>query len=162
MHLRARRFHFCNLKWVWDVWNQCCTSAFQLSLNNRPNKKAMWIDCGIHAREWISPAFCLLFVHYVSTLYLGFPRPRKPARVFLFQRSKSQLLFSFTVAVILQRERWNDSDPGQHGLLRPARHEPRRIQIHLDKSKDIWKTHCLISFLHGLFVFLGFILATLQ
>lgn len=26
----------------------------------------MWIDCGIHAREWISPAFCLWFVQYVS------------------------------------------------------------------------------------------------
>uniref|UniRef100_A0A3P9P173 Carboxypeptidase B2 (plasma) n=1 Tax=Poecilia reticulata TaxID=8081 RepID=A0A3P9P173_POERE len=38
--------------------------ALKLSLNNRPNKKAMWIDCGIHAREWISPAFCLFFVHY--------------------------------------------------------------------------------------------------
>ncbi|XP_075708371.1 carboxypeptidase B2 isoform X2 [Rhinoderma darwinii] len=23
---------------------------------------AIWIDCGIHAREWISPAFCLWFV----------------------------------------------------------------------------------------------------
>ncbi|MEQ2174703.1 hypothetical protein GOODEAATRI_010503, partial [Goodea atripinnis] len=40
-----------------------------LSLNNRPNKKAMWIDCGIHAREWISPAFCLIFVHYSLSFY---------------------------------------------------------------------------------------------
>ena len=30
----------------------------------------MWIDCGIHAREWIAPAFCLWFVHYVSILNL--------------------------------------------------------------------------------------------
>uniref|UniRef100_I3K2Q6 Carboxypeptidase B2 n=1 Tax=Oreochromis niloticus TaxID=8128 RepID=I3K2Q6_ORENI len=29
-----------------------------------PNRKAMWIDCGIHAREWISPAFCMWFVHH--------------------------------------------------------------------------------------------------
>uniref|UniRef100_A0A8B9MKG7 Carboxypeptidase B2 n=1 Tax=Accipiter nisus TaxID=211598 RepID=A0A8B9MKG7_9AVES len=25
-------------------------------------KSAIWIDCGIHAREWISPAFCLWFI----------------------------------------------------------------------------------------------------
>uniref|UniRef100_G3NY46 Peptidase M14 domain-containing protein n=1 Tax=Gasterosteus aculeatus TaxID=69293 RepID=G3NY46_GASAC len=25
-------------------------------------KKAVWVDCGIHAREWISPAFCQWFV----------------------------------------------------------------------------------------------------
>ncbi|XP_038146327.1 carboxypeptidase B2 [Cyprinodon tularosa] len=43
--------------------------ALKLSLNNRPNKKAMWIDCGIHAREWISPAFCLIFVQYSLSFY---------------------------------------------------------------------------------------------
>ncbi|XP_054915662.1 carboxypeptidase B2 [Poeciliopsis prolifica] len=43
--------------------------ALKLSLNNRPNKKAMWIDCGIHAREWISPAFCLYFIHYALSFY---------------------------------------------------------------------------------------------
>ncbi|XP_018516493.1 carboxypeptidase B2 [Lates calcarifer] len=43
--------------------------ALKLSLNNRPNKKAIWIDCGIHAREWISPAFCLWFVHHSLSFY---------------------------------------------------------------------------------------------
>ncbi|XP_069323782.1 carboxypeptidase B2 isoform X1 [Eulemur rufifrons] len=32
-------------------------------------KNAIWIDCGIHAREWISPAFCLWFVDKVIYLY---------------------------------------------------------------------------------------------
>ncbi|KAF7649955.1 hypothetical protein LDENG_00133280 [Lucifuga dentata] len=43
--------------------------ALKLSFNNRQNKKALWIDCGIHAREWISPAFCLWFVHYSLSFY---------------------------------------------------------------------------------------------
>uniref|UniRef100_A0A3P9D374 Carboxypeptidase A6 n=1 Tax=Maylandia zebra TaxID=106582 RepID=A0A3P9D374_9CICH len=28
-------------------------------------KKAVWIDCGVHAREWIGPAFCQWFVKEV-------------------------------------------------------------------------------------------------
>ncbi|XP_038658606.1 carboxypeptidase B2 [Scyliorhinus canicula] len=28
-------------------------------------KGAVWIDCGIHAREWIAPAFCQWFVQYL-------------------------------------------------------------------------------------------------
>nr|XP_033471454.1 carboxypeptidase B2-like [Epinephelus lanceolatus] len=43
--------------------------VLKLSLNSRPDKKAMWIDCGIHAREWISPAFCLWFVQYSLSFY---------------------------------------------------------------------------------------------
>ncbi|XP_069022371.1 carboxypeptidase B2 [Embiotoca jacksoni] len=43
--------------------------VLKLSFNDRPNKKAMWIDCGIHAREWIAPAFCLWFVHYSLSFY---------------------------------------------------------------------------------------------
>lgn len=30
---------------------------------------AIWIDCGIHAREWISPAFCLWFVGHAVGFY---------------------------------------------------------------------------------------------
>ncbi|KAM7375124.1 hypothetical protein PAMA_014282 [Pampus argenteus] len=44
--------------------------ALKLSFSDRPNKKAMWIDCGIHAREWISPAFCLWFVQYSLAFYM--------------------------------------------------------------------------------------------
>ncbi|XP_072304469.1 carboxypeptidase B2 [Eucyclogobius newberryi] len=43
--------------------------ALKLSLNSRPDKKALWLDCGIHAREWISPAFCLWFVQYSLGFY---------------------------------------------------------------------------------------------
>ncbi|XP_062981317.1 carboxypeptidase B2 [Elgaria multicarinata webbii] len=38
----------------------------KLSDGQRTPKNAIWIDCGIHAREWISPAFCLWFVGYAA------------------------------------------------------------------------------------------------
>uniref|UniRef100_A0A8D2LKL8 Peptidase M14 domain-containing protein n=1 Tax=Varanus komodoensis TaxID=61221 RepID=A0A8D2LKL8_VARKO len=34
----------------------------------RGTEKAIFIDCGIHAREWISPAFCQWFLKEVSSL----------------------------------------------------------------------------------------------
>ncbi|OBS72080.1 hypothetical protein A6R68_13344, partial [Neotoma lepida] len=33
----------------------------QLGRKSRAYKRAVWIDCGIHAREWIGPAFCQWF-----------------------------------------------------------------------------------------------------
>ncbi|KAF7239926.1 Carboxypeptidase B2 [Varanus komodoensis] len=39
---------------------------FKLSNDLRTPKNAIWIDCGIHAREWISPAFCLWFIGHVA------------------------------------------------------------------------------------------------
>ncbi|XP_041928494.1 carboxypeptidase O-like isoform X1 [Alosa sapidissima] len=32
-------------------------------------KKAIWMDCGIHAREWIAPAFCQWFVKEILQRY---------------------------------------------------------------------------------------------
>uniref|UniRef100_A0A3B4C2H8 Peptidase M14 domain-containing protein n=1 Tax=Pygocentrus nattereri TaxID=42514 RepID=A0A3B4C2H8_PYGNA len=32
-------------------------------------KKAVWMDCGIHAREWIAPAFCQWFVKKIVLTY---------------------------------------------------------------------------------------------
>ncbi|XP_072513522.1 carboxypeptidase B2 [Salminus brasiliensis] len=43
--------------------------VLKLSGKRAAVNKAMWIDCGIHAREWISPAFCLFFIRYVLTYY---------------------------------------------------------------------------------------------
>ncbi|XP_035409234.1 carboxypeptidase B2 [Cygnus atratus] len=36
--------------------------VLKLSKRQGNPKSAIWIDCGIHAREWISPAFCLWFI----------------------------------------------------------------------------------------------------
>uniref|UniRef100_A0A673T4G0 Carboxypeptidase B2 n=1 Tax=Suricata suricatta TaxID=37032 RepID=A0A673T4G0_SURSU len=38
--------------------------VLKVSRRGQTAKNAIWIDCGIHAREWISPAFCLWFVGY--------------------------------------------------------------------------------------------------
>ncbi|NXI46171.1 CBPB2 Carboxypeptidase, partial [Galbula dea] len=36
--------------------------VLKLSKSQDKSRSAIWIDCGIHAREWISPAFCLWFI----------------------------------------------------------------------------------------------------
>lgn len=38
----------------------------QISRPSNNPKKIIWMDCGIHAREWIAPAFCQWFVREVS------------------------------------------------------------------------------------------------
>uniref|UniRef100_A0A4W5M0I0 Carboxypeptidase O n=1 Tax=Hucho hucho TaxID=62062 RepID=A0A4W5M0I0_9TELE len=37
--------------------------VLQIGLSSTGRKKAIWMDCGIHAREWIAPAFCQYFVN---------------------------------------------------------------------------------------------------
>lgn len=39
--------------------------SHQIGEKTGEKKKAMWMDCGIHAREWIAPAFCQYFVSRV-------------------------------------------------------------------------------------------------
>ncbi|KAK2495505.1 hypothetical protein MC885_010500 [Smutsia gigantea] len=43
--------------------------VLKVSRKEETDKYAMWIDCGVHAREWISPAFCLWFVGYVTQIH---------------------------------------------------------------------------------------------
>uniref|UniRef100_F7EVA7 Carboxypeptidase A6 n=1 Tax=Monodelphis domestica TaxID=13616 RepID=F7EVA7_MONDO len=54
-------------------------SLFILKLGRRSRayKRAVWIDCGIHAREWIGPAFCQWFVKEVLQTYRSDPAIRK-------------------------------------------------------------------------------------
>lgn len=53
---------------MWYTLDILTQSLFcQLSKSQETPKSAIWIDCGIHAREWISPAFCLWFIGHVSS-----------------------------------------------------------------------------------------------
>ena len=50
---------------VMVVWLRFCSLQFGLPDPEGLKKKAVWVDCGIHAREWIAPAFCQWFVKEV-------------------------------------------------------------------------------------------------
>lgn len=49
----------------------------QLGRKSQVYKRAVWIDCGIHAREWIGPAFCQWFVKEAILTYKTDPAMRK-------------------------------------------------------------------------------------
>ncbi|KAM9436723.1 carboxypeptidase A6 [Clarias gariepinus] len=43
--------------------------VLQLGKRAWASKKAVWMDCGVHAREWIGPAFCQWFVKEALNSY---------------------------------------------------------------------------------------------
>ncbi|XP_032920959.1 carboxypeptidase O [Catharus ustulatus] len=49
----------------------------QISQPSNKPKKIIWMDCGIHAREWISPAFCQWFVKEILQNYKTDPKIRR-------------------------------------------------------------------------------------
>ncbi|XP_068446845.1 carboxypeptidase O-like [Clinocottus analis] len=49
-------------------------SLLKIGLNTGKKKKAIWMDCGIHAREWIAPAFCQYFVWQILEEYKSAPK----------------------------------------------------------------------------------------
>ncbi|XP_053874891.1 carboxypeptidase A6 isoform X2 [Malaclemys terrapin pileata] len=51
--------------------------VLKLGKRSRPYKRAVWIDCGIHAREWIGPAFCQWFVKEALQTYQSDPAMRR-------------------------------------------------------------------------------------
>ncbi|MBN3309672.1 carboxypeptidase A6 [Amia ocellicauda] len=51
--------------------------VIQLGKRSRRYKKAVWIDCGVHAREWIGPAFCQWFVKEALQSYQYDPLMRR-------------------------------------------------------------------------------------
>ncbi|XP_006889223.1 PREDICTED: carboxypeptidase O [Elephantulus edwardii] len=46
----------------------------KISQSSNNSKKMVWMDCGIHAREWIAPAFCQWFVKEILQNYRENPR----------------------------------------------------------------------------------------
>lgn len=60
---------------IWTTRDQCVSSCkiiyqiyFLKDWEKDERRKAIFMDCGIHAREWISPAFCQWFVYQVNQL----------------------------------------------------------------------------------------------
>ncbi|XP_019354043.1 carboxypeptidase A6 isoform X1 [Alligator mississippiensis] len=51
--------------------------VLKLGKRSRRYKRAVWIDCGIHAREWIGPAFCQWFVKEAIKTYQSDPAMRR-------------------------------------------------------------------------------------
>ncbi|KAL4609054.1 carboxypeptidase O precursor-like [Arapaima gigas] len=51
-------------------------TALKIGLKSSGEKKVIWMDCGIHAREWIAPAFCQWFVKEILTNYKNDERLR--------------------------------------------------------------------------------------
>lgn len=49
-------------------------SLLKIGVNTGVKKKAIWMDCGIHAREWIAPAFCQYFVRQILQAYKTDPK----------------------------------------------------------------------------------------
>uniref|UniRef100_A0A3Q3VSS9 Peptidase M14 domain-containing protein n=1 Tax=Mola mola TaxID=94237 RepID=A0A3Q3VSS9_MOLML len=50
-------------------------SLLKVTFSDSQNrKKAIWVDCGIHAREWIAPAFCQYFVRGILQAYETDPK----------------------------------------------------------------------------------------
>ncbi|XP_027788649.2 carboxypeptidase A6 [Marmota flaviventris] len=49
----------------------------KLGRKSRAYKRAVWMDCGIHAREWIGPAFCQWFVREALLTYRSDAAMRK-------------------------------------------------------------------------------------
>lgn len=43
--------------------------VLKLSGKEKSAKGAIWIDCGIHAREWVSPAFCMWLIGHATEYY---------------------------------------------------------------------------------------------
>nr|XP_057908549.1 carboxypeptidase O-like [Doryrhamphus excisus] len=49
-------------------------TLLKIGVNTGEKKKAIWMDCGIHAREWIAPAFCQYFVRQILQTYKTDPK----------------------------------------------------------------------------------------
>lgn len=84
-------------------------------------KPAIFMDCGIHAREWISPAFCQWFVKEVRRIGGRGGRLPHPLRWFPPLSSGS---------VYLWQRRSNDQPAQPDGRLRSACLQHRRLRVH--------------------------------
>uniref|UniRef100_A0A3Q4I3I4 Carboxypeptidase A6 n=1 Tax=Neolamprologus brichardi TaxID=32507 RepID=A0A3Q4I3I4_NEOBR len=70
-------------------------------------KKAVWIDCGVHAREWIGPAFCQWFVKELDICVTPVVQMR-------FTASGQERVFFFCFVFCLQDRFWRKTRSKNH------------------------------------------------
>ncbi|XP_061478408.1 carboxypeptidase B2 [Rhineura floridana] len=64
--LAARHTDIIQKIHIGDSYEKRPLYILKLSNRDKTPKNAIWIDCGIHAREWIAPAFCLWFIGHAT------------------------------------------------------------------------------------------------
>nr|XP_056712607.1 carboxypeptidase B2 [Euleptes europaea] len=68
-HIVSRHSNLLQKIYIGASYEKRPLYILKISNKDATQKNAIWIDCGIHAREWIAPTFCLWFVGH--TLFYG-------------------------------------------------------------------------------------------
>ncbi|XP_074610333.1 carboxypeptidase B2-like [Acropora palmata] len=58
-----------NMKSIGKSFERRDLYIMQIQANNQTNKPLVFMNCGIHAREWVSPATCMYVVDQLVSLY---------------------------------------------------------------------------------------------
>lgn len=94
-------FHLYVIFFTIAILTFCFVLFCQLSKGQGNPKSAIWIDCGIHAREWISPAFCLWFIGHVSRYHTWLPFSKQSKRSCCHLSSLPNCILSSVVLIHL-------------------------------------------------------------
>ncbi|XP_078397357.1 carboxypeptidase A6 [Cetorhinus maximus] len=94
--------------------------VLQLGKRSHSFKKAVWIDCGIHAREWIGPAFCQWFVKEAVQTYRNDPAMRRLLKQLYFYImpvfNVDGYHYSWTTDRFWRKTRSNNTNFNCHGV----------------------------------------------
>lgn len=95
----------------------------------------MWIDCGIHAREWIAPAFCQYFVKEVKCHYSDFTIHYLISHFLKVMIVLNSLpSFAETDSWLLQNRLKNEPVVEKSGLFHHSGAEHGRVYIFLERQ----------------------------
>ncbi|KAM4864751.1 carboxypeptidase A6 isoform 2-T2 [Thomomys bottae] len=76
-HLNKTRSDLIQMFSIGKSYEGRALFILKLGRKSQAYKRAVWMDCGIHAREWIGPAFCQWFVREALLTYRSDPAMRK-------------------------------------------------------------------------------------
>ena len=105
-----------------NIWTALISSS---ASSNRP---VIYLECGMHAREWIAHSTCIWIIDEV--------RPKIINRIEMGSLNKQQLkinFFFFPADVSLRHLAGNQPTAGSIRLLHHSRLQSRRIRLQLDR-----------------------------